>query len=154
MPVRSSLRPSSLRLGVALLGATLAIAACSGAAGFGGASGSAGSGTGASSNPAAGVAGSADPSPEPSVDWVELLSPGPYGSAGSSASPASSPASQPPASQPPATQPPAASQPAKPGSTAISATKAAGLLSQVNHLLDELNGDLSNADAAANNPGE
>jgi hypothetical protein len=143
MPVRSSLRPSSLRSGVALLAATLAIAACSGAAG---------SGTGAAPNPA-GVAGPADPPPAASVDWVELLSPGPYGSAGPEASPTGSPTAS-PAGQPPATQPPAASQPAKPGSTAISTTKAAGLLSQVNHLLDELNGDLSNADAAANNPGE
>ena len=151
MPVRSSLRPSSLRLGVALLGATLAIAACSGAAG--GAAGSTGSGTGAAANPAAGAAGLAASSPAPSVDWVELLSPGPYGSASPDANPASSPASS-QASQPPATEPPAASQPAKPGSTAISTTKAADLLSQVNHLLDELNGDLSNADAAANNPGE
>jgi hypothetical protein len=149
MPVRSSLRPSSLRSGVALLAATLAIAACSGATG----AGAAGSGTGPAPNPAAGVAGPADPSPAASVDWVELLSPGPYGSPGSEASPAGSPTAS-PASEPPATQPPAGSQPAKPGSTAISTTKAAGLLSQVNHLLDELNGDLSNADAAANNPGE
>jgi hypothetical protein len=138
MHLRSSFRSSPLRSAAALLGASLLLAACSGAAG------STAGATGAGTAGHAGSAGSAAESAAPSVDWVQLLSPGPDQSAGPAVN----------ASANPATQPPAAGQPAKPGSTAISTTKAAGLLSQVNHLLDELNGDLSNADAAANNAGE
>jgi hypothetical protein len=54
----------------------------------------------------------------------------------------------------PAATPAATPRPTDPTSVAISTTKASSLLSQVDHLLNELNGELSNADAAANNPGE
>jgi hypothetical protein len=124
-------------VGLALLGLAVTVAACSGAGHFTTAGAAIAPGA---TNPGTGAAASA----APSVDWVDLLSPEP--------SPAATPApSQ--GSTPPAT-PAATPRPTDPTSVAISTTKASSLLSQVDHLLNELNGELSNADAAANNPGE
>ncbi|MFI5200635.1 MAG: hypothetical protein ACHQXL_09720 [Candidatus Limnocylindrales bacterium] len=135
MPVRSLLRTSAL-LGLTLLGLAATVAACSGV----GQSSTAAAVAPGATNPATGATGSA----APSVDWVDLLSPEP------------SPAATPDPSQglTPAATPAATPRPTDPTSVAISTTKASSLLSQVDHLLNELNGELSNADAAANNPGE
>ena len=139
---------TSLRLGSALLGLTLVAAACSGAAGnagtaAGGGNGSSGSTLGSDTN-GSGNGGSA--SAEPTFDLGSLLSPDPAGNGTPGTSPAPDQSSAPVAQQP--TQKPAGTQPP------ISTAKASSLLSQVDSLLNTLNGELSNADAAANNPGE
>ena len=145
MSVRSLLRiapagrPGPIGLSAALLGFAVIVAACSGAAGQ-------------ATTPGAAIApgttdsaANAPASAAPSVDWVDLLSPDPS----SDATPTPSQDSgQGPISAP------ATPRPTDPTSVAISTTRASGLLSQVDHLLNQLNGELSNADAAANNPGE
>ena len=142
---------TSLRLGSALLGLTLVAAACSGTAGNVGTAGNAGTGGNGSSGSTlgSGTGGSgngAAASAEPTFDLGNLLSPDPGqgGTPGTSAAP--DPSSAPVAQQP--TQKPAGTQPP------ISTAKASSLLSQVDSLLNAVNGELSNADAAANNPGE
>jgi hypothetical protein len=136
---------TSLRLGSALLGLSLVAAACSGTAGAAGNAGTAGAGNSSSgSTLGAGNGGSA--SAEPSFDLGSLLSPDPGQGGTPATSPAPDQSSAPVAQQP--TQQPAGTQPP------ISTAKASSLLSQVDSLLDTVNGELSNADAAANNPGE
>ena len=139
---------TSLRLGAALLGLSLVAAACSGAAGnagtaAGGGNGSSGSTLGSDTN-GSGNGGSA--SAEPTFDLGSLLSPDPGQGGTPATSPAPDQSSAPVAQQP--TQKPAGTQPP------ISTAKASSLLSQVDSLLNTVNGELSNADAAANNPGE
>jgi hypothetical protein len=129
---------TSLRLGSALLGLTLVAAACSGAAG------SAGNGSSASTPGSAAAGSSVVPaSAQPTFDLGGLLSPDPA----LDTTPAPSPSTLPVGVQ--ATPKPAGTPP-----TAISTVKASSLLSQVDSLLNQVNGELSNADAAANNPGE
>ncbi len=127
-----SVRPT-LRIGPAVLGLALIAAACSGVSGARPAAPNDGS-TGASS-PAA-------TSPEPTFDLGSLLSPDP--------SPDATPAS----SLAPSGAPQASPQPITPAPPAVSTTKATNLLSQVDNVLNETDGELLNADAAANNPGE
>ena len=140
---------TTLRLGMALLGLSLVVAACSGAAGTtanGGQGSTAGSGTGTAAA-GAGDPGLATPaSAEPTFDLGSLLNPNP--------SPDTTPAATPgtPASPGNGAQP--TPKPAGTTPPAVSTTKASSLLSQVDQLLDEMNSELSNADAAANNPGE
>jgi hypothetical protein len=142
---------TSLRLGSALLGLSLVAAACSGAAGAAGNTGNAGSAGSGSSGSTLGsdTSGSGDgaaASAEPTFDLGSLLSPDPGqgGTTGTSPAPdqSSAPVAQQPTQQPAGTPPP------------ISTAKASSLLSQVDSLLNNVNGELSNADAAANNPGE
>jgi len=136
---------TSLRLGSALLGLTLVAAACSGATGAAGAAanGSSGSTVGSANG---GSGDGAPASAEPTFDLGSLLSPDP----GQAGTPAASPVADPtaPAQVGQPTQKPAGTPPA------ISTAKASSLLSQVDSLLNEVNVDLSNADADANNPGE
>ena len=124
---------STLRIGPAVLGLALIAAACSGVSGARPAAPNDGS-NGASS-PAA-------TSPEPSFDLGSLLSPDPTPDAtpGSSLAPSGAPQASP--------------QPIIPAPPAISTTKATNLLTQVDNVLNETDGELLNADAAANNPGE
>jgi len=131
---------TSLRVGPSLLGLALVVGACTGGSaakpandsGYTAGSGSDGSGVPA---PAA--------SPEPTFDLGALLSPDPT----PDATPAASPGT-------PVSGPQATPQSVNPAPPVVSTTKAAGLLSQVDHLLNEIDGELSNADAAANSPGE
>jgi hypothetical protein len=142
---------TSLRLGSALLGLSLVAAACSGAAGNAGNAGTAaGSGNGSTGSTLGsdtnGSGNGAPASAEPTFDLGSLLSPDPGQGGTPATSPAPDQSSAPVAQQP--TQKPAGTQPP------ISTAKASSLLSQVDSLLNSVNGELSNADAAANNPGE
>ncbi len=130
---------TTLRLGSALLGLTLVVAACSGSTDATGNGGS--SSTLASDNGDPGLVAPA--SAAPTFDLGSLLSPEP--------TPAGTPTTA-PSSPALGTQ----ASPNPPGTTPgpISTTKASSLLSQVDSLLKQVDGELSNADAAANNPGE
>jgi hypothetical protein len=138
---------TTLRLGTALLGLTLVVAACNGATGTtanGGSGANLGAGSGTS---AAGDPGLATPAPaEPTFDLGSLLSLNP--------SPDTTPAATPGTPVTPGNGAQPTPKPAGTTPPAISTTKASSLLSQVDHLLNEMNSELSNADSAANNPGE
>ena len=136
---------TTLRLGSALLGLTLVAAACTGSAGGTGTTAGGGSGSTLGSGAGSGDPGVAAPaSAEPTFDLGSLLSPNP--------TPAATPASSPSTPGIAAQATPTPARPIPP--PVISTTKAASLLSQVDRLLNEVDGELSNADAAANNPGE
>jgi hypothetical protein len=127
-----------------LLGLALIVGGCSGASSIASAANASAYAVG-SGNDAPGAPTSA-PGPgtaQPTFDLGALLSPDPT----PDITPATSPATPP--GGPQAT--PKAVSPAPP---VISTSKATSLLAQVDHLLNELDGELSDADAAANNPGE
>jgi hypothetical protein len=127
-----SVRPT-LRIGPAVLGLALIAAACSS---FSGARPAApNDGSNGSSIPAA-------TSPEPTFDLGSLLSPDP------------TPDATPAPSLAPSGAPQASAEPINPAPPPVSTTRATTLLTQVDNVLNEIDGELSNADAAANNPGE
>jgi hypothetical protein len=134
----------SLGVGPALLGLALIVVACSGVSAAGTAANGSGYSAGSGNDAPAGPTSASDLDPaEPTFNLGALLSSNPT----PDITPATSPATSP--SGPQAT--PKAATPAPP---VISTSKASGLLAQVDHLLNELDGELSNAAAAANNPGE
>jgi hypothetical protein len=134
----------SLGVGPAFLGLALIVVACSGVSAAGTAANGSGYSAGPGNDAPAGPTSASDLDPaEPTFDLGALLSSNPT----PAITPATSPATSP--SGPQGT--PTAATPAPP---VISTSKASSLLAQVDHLLNELDDELSNADAAANNPGE